>query len=197
MVDWDYEASRCAIGDLPGQIPRIEWCVSDDPIEKRKHYEKVLPLIREAAKKLGYAIGLHGSLERDLDLIAVPWEETFCAPDELAHAVQRAASGSSGAWPEPIKKPHGRLGYVLHIGVYAYIDLSIIATASPLLPGLELAQEMLEDAEVTNDISESEADAFGADDSAVYHRAARKELAKVGQAISAEISRLKGEGRGS
>ena len=70
---------------------------------------------------------------------------------------------------------------------------AVNSASSPLL-GLELAQEMLEDAEVTNDISESEADAFGADDSAVYHRAARKELAKVGQAISAEISRLKGEG---
>jgi len=70
---------------------------------------------------------------------------------------------------------------------------AVNSASSPLL-GLELAQEMLEDAEVTNDISESEADAFGADDSAVYHRAARKELAKVGQAISAEISRLRGEG---
>ena len=70
---------------------------------------------------------------------------------------------------------------------------AVNSASSPLL-GLELAQEMLEDAEVTNDISESEADAFGADDSAVYHRAARKELAKVGQAISAEISRLKGRG---
>lgn len=31
--------------------------------------------IRELAKEIGYAIGAHGSLERDLDLIAAPWSE--------------------------------------------------------------------------------------------------------------------------
>lgn len=32
-------------------------------------------LIWEVARGCGYAIGLHGSMKRDVDLIAVPWTD--------------------------------------------------------------------------------------------------------------------------
>lgn len=35
------------------------------------------------ARRHGYAIGVHGSMSRDLDLIAVPWVESASSPDEL------------------------------------------------------------------------------------------------------------------
>ena len=53
----------------------------------------LLPTIREAARELGYAIGLHGSLARDFDIIAVPWTEDAAHPDDLAKAIYKAAGG--------------------------------------------------------------------------------------------------------
>lgn len=60
-------------------------------------YLSRLPKIREAARLCGYAIGTHGSLRRDFDLIAVPWIENPKSKDELAKAVHRAACGLHNA----------------------------------------------------------------------------------------------------
>ena len=35
--------------------------------------DKIITKIRQIARKHGWAIGVHGSLKRDIDLIAVPW----------------------------------------------------------------------------------------------------------------------------
>lgn len=84
-----------------------------------------LPVLRATARQHGYALGLHGSMRRDLDLIAMPWVKTFSVPGELAKNLQIAASGSWGAWKIQMK-PHGRIGYTLFIGTGAYIDLSVM-----------------------------------------------------------------------
>ena len=57
----------------------------------------VLPAIRRAARDVGFGIGLHGSMRRDLDLIVVPWVENHATPDELAATIQKAACGLSNA----------------------------------------------------------------------------------------------------
>jgi hypothetical protein len=41
----------------------------------------LLPALREVARRFGYALAVHGSLEWDIDLVAVPWCEN--APDGL------------------------------------------------------------------------------------------------------------------
>lgn len=123
MVDWDYEAARCVFGNLPGQWNR---CPSD-PAQRPAYFRELLPTLQKVAKDCGYALGLHGSEKRDLDLIAVPWIEIVSTPDALAEAIQKAACGSYGAWKVE-KRPHGRLGYVLHIASDVYIDLSIMST---------------------------------------------------------------------
>jgi hypothetical protein len=46
-----------------------------------------LPRIRTAAKELGYAIALHGTLTRDLDLLAVPWIEDAAEPMALVKVI--------------------------------------------------------------------------------------------------------------
>ena len=97
--------------------------------EKQAHYEAVLPDVRAAARACGYGVGVHGSMTRDLELIAVPWVEQAASANDLAHAVQRAACGVSGAW-QVEHKPHGRIGYTLHIGRSGYIDLSVVPPVS-------------------------------------------------------------------
>lgn len=90
-------------------------------------YALLYPAIVEAARPLGYAIALHGSMGRDLDLIAVPWVEDAAAPADLVAAI----SDQIGAFVQETKggecgKPHGRLGFVLHLTGGAYIDLAIM-----------------------------------------------------------------------
>ena len=96
----------------------------------RSILEAVLPSIREVARFNGYAVAVHGSLKRDIDLIAVAWTDRACAPDELVRVIQGAIGGVLGnclRTGEPSLKPHGRVTYTLiHPGFAGEIDLSII-----------------------------------------------------------------------
>ena len=95
--------------------------------------EAVLPAIREVARFNGYAVAVHGSLKRDIDLIAVPWTDQAIPPDELMQAIKGAISGVLGnciTIGEPGIKPHGRTAYTLvHPGFAGEIDLSVVPPA--------------------------------------------------------------------
>lgn len=104
------------------------------------YYLQILPDIREAAKRHGYAVGLHGSMTRDLDLIAVPWTEHASPPDVLAVAIKGAVNGNwdderyHDHWHQmgkPGNKPHGRLCWSIKLGGGAYIDLSVAPPSKP------------------------------------------------------------------
>lgn len=125
--------------------------MSDEPRWTRVHsvdemeafYKDALPRIREAARALGYAIGVHGSMRRDLDLIAVPWIAEHADKDTLAQAVMKSAGGfqyerDSHRWTQ---KPCGRVAISLPIcwcewegrdynvpGI-GHIDLSVMPAA--------------------------------------------------------------------
>lgn len=98
-------------------------------------YLSRLPAIREAAEAHGYAIGVHGSLRRDMDLIAAPWRDGAADADTLAHAIAQAACGIDRAgrydWKQ---KPAGRLSTSIPICWPAWhgqtgdghIDLSVM-----------------------------------------------------------------------
>lgn len=105
----------------------------------------LLPALRAVARSKNYALAYHGSLSRDIDIIAVPWTEQACEPLELFEALRAEAERVSGHTafvlndekakptdylkrsPEP--KAHGRLGWAIHIaGTATYLDLSIIPT---------------------------------------------------------------------
>lgn len=77
----------------------------------------ILPPIRRAAKDAGYAVAVHGSLNRDIDLIAIPWvEHGVWSPDALIEAIVGAVRGAIGRCSkngDPGQKPHGRMAYSL------------------------------------------------------------------------------------
>lgn len=96
--------------------------------------------LREAAQKGGYALAVHGSLARDIDLIAVPWLPAAVSAEQLVAeiiAVVRAKNDgvaivlTNGDDPNdettrnPSRKPHGRLSWSIHLGGGPYIDLSV------------------------------------------------------------------------
>jgi len=114
----------------------------------KKFYLSLLPRIRRIAKQCGYAIGVHGSCTRDLDLIAAPWTKKALQPMTLAVRLEKSFSkytkGSRGFTAEGFgNKPHGRKCFVIYLGCHGadsrnaaaiYIDLSVISTCKEEFP---------------------------------------------------------------
>jgi len=98
--------------------------------------DATLPAIREAARFQGYAVAVHGSLKRDIDLIAVAWTEQAKSPEELVRAIMGAVGGILGnciMLTALSNKPHGRLACTLvHPGFAGEIDLSVIPPRVPV-----------------------------------------------------------------
>lgn len=100
-----------------------------EPIEliTREH---AIAAARNAVRQQGYAVAVHGSQIRDLDLIAVPWtEETPHTPLTVAEMIAAAIPGVIQG--KPTMKPHGRVGFMIYPRFrYGfdrwYIDLSVM-----------------------------------------------------------------------
>lgn len=88
-------------------------------------YAAMYPKLRQAAFEHGYALPIHGSLTKDLDVLAVPWVETASDPACLVKALADAAGGFVvGSFKV---KPHGRLAWTINFGSNGgYIDLSVM-----------------------------------------------------------------------
>ncbi len=95
-------------------------------------YAHLYVSMEKTAWREGYCLALHGSMNRDLDLVACPWTDDAGSPDDLVealckkHGLKRGYSGDQN-------KPHGRICYTFHLwdskGLFAgnfYIDLSIM-----------------------------------------------------------------------
>lgn len=113
--------------------------------ECRYAYGILIEPIREVARVCGYAIGVHGSLARDIDLIAVPWGEHAIEAVPLIEAIRmkidqlmgwaiyepRRTSWTDAMWQwkmegEPGRKPHGRKSWVIHIPNGVYLDIAVM-----------------------------------------------------------------------
>lgn len=101
-------------------------------VEKRafnlREQDRAIKAIRWACVRSGYALAVHGTRRRDLDLLAVPWSDDSETVGRLLKRIVEAGFIHS----KPEKKPHGRIAYVVHrSGEYRemgcdYIDLSIM-----------------------------------------------------------------------
>lgn len=121
---------------------------NDRGAEEKPPLFDLLSAIRPVARRHGYAVAIHGSLSRDIDLVAIPWINQAAEPGELAEAIRVVVGGHwredrndpadwryRGSRPEP--KPHGRLAYLIELyGYHTYLDLSVMPLASPR-PGEE------------------------------------------------------------
>lgn len=111
-------------------------------------------IIKEIGLKYGYNIVLHGSMNRDLDLIAIPWEENIIDKELMVDEIVAVIGGALLMQNRSVNdtvgtrfdyKPHNRIVYIININrdfemkfnglvseikEYAdpqyYIDLSII-----------------------------------------------------------------------
>lgn len=89
-------------------------------------------MVRAVARYHGYAVGVHGTLARDIDLIAVPWTDEAVAAELLADAIAGAVVGlilqpaDDEVRGSPTLKPHRRLAWSIYGVLGTYIDLSIM-----------------------------------------------------------------------
>jgi len=108
-----------------------------------KHEELIEPL-RVVARGQGYALAVHGSLARDIDVVAIPWtEEAVDAPALVAAIVAEVERVNGHAYmrdrdANPTEKPHGRRAWSIHLGGGPYIDLSVMPRAATTLKLVDL-----------------------------------------------------------
>lgn len=72
------------------------------------------PELAEIARQHGYALAVHGSLARDLDLIAIPWVDDAGEPQRVIDAI--LAKFAVNLIGDVGQKPHGRIVYTLSVG---------------------------------------------------------------------------------
>jgi hypothetical protein len=92
-------------------------------------YAAIYHGLAEIARQHGYALAIHGSLQTDLDLIAVPWIEEVSGAQELVEALRlhcNACMGVDGKVPIAEMKPHGRIAWNLYMIAGAKVDLSVL-----------------------------------------------------------------------
>jgi len=92
--------------------------------------DELMPHLCLAARGCGYALAVHGSRRRDIDIIAVPWTDHADSAELLVARLCGVLAGhvgraiSSAKWAD---KPHGRRAVTIILpGMCPEIDLSIM-----------------------------------------------------------------------
>ena len=74
----------------------------------------IVATVRKAARQHGWAVGVHGSMVRDIDLIVIPWAEPHSDPNTVIDAIRAATGyellGGRGLGPN---RPGGRRSVLL------------------------------------------------------------------------------------
>lgn len=88
-------------------------------------YCAMYPDLAKVVKSKGYALAVHGSLQRDFDLICVPWIEKPSKPRALIDEIKdKFCLDEIG---EPETREHGREIYTLSIGFgECFLDISFM-----------------------------------------------------------------------
>jgi len=117
-------------------------------LRARQYFDRLKTPLTATARRHGYALAVHGSLARDIDLVAIPWVPNPSSPADLIAAIVATASDvmnrpafvkhdpNADPWdftkrcPEP--KFHGRLGWSIYLAdkpgesYEVYLDLSVM-----------------------------------------------------------------------
>lgn len=88
-------------------------------------FANIIGKIRVVAHEMGYAVTVHGSLRRDIDLVAIPWTRPAAGREAFLTGILDACEGVRGCDGWRIR-PHGRLAHIIHLPSNVYIDLSVM-----------------------------------------------------------------------
>lgn len=77
-------------------------------------YSALYPELAEIARKHGYALAVHGSLARDMDVICIPWIDVPSEPQAVVSQI--TTEFDIRQIGEPATRQHGRIVYTISIG---------------------------------------------------------------------------------
>ena len=88
-------------------------------------YCSIYPDLAELTRSFGWALAIHGSMQRDFDLICIPWTDTAGDPVQVINAItEKFALRLVG---DGVCKPYGRVAYTLIFGSWGTsLDLSFM-----------------------------------------------------------------------
>lgn len=100
-------------------------------------YDALITALRYVAYRCGYALAVHGSIKRDIDLIACPWRDHAVDSEYLIKEIKKATKAIIGeARPRCGEKtlkaqtmPCGRIAYAIyltHDDSDPYLDISVM-----------------------------------------------------------------------
>lgn len=93
-------------------------------------YACVWPNLMNLAMDCGWALGLHGSLQSDMDIMAMPWTEDAKPVEEMIKSLvslfNEYPSNNEDSIRPHYGKPNGRIVYTLHIFADFYLDINVI-----------------------------------------------------------------------
>lgn len=88
-------------------------------------YCALYPELTKIARKHGYALAVHGTLSRDMDLVCIPWTVSPSEPIEVVNDITTKFYIKQIGQPE--FKLHQRLVYTISIGHgECFLDLSFM-----------------------------------------------------------------------
>ena len=85
--------------------------------------------IRQCAMDCGWAVGLHGSLASDMDIMAMPWVDNAVPFKEVVDRISRLFKDNDVSSQYLItynEKPHNRVVATIPIFADFYLDISTI-----------------------------------------------------------------------
>lgn len=100
-------------------------------------YAEYYFILKTIAFDFGYNLVIHGSLHRDLDLIAIPWVSKVKPADKMILKMAKALGGMvqmASKTEMATKMTHGRRAYVINLARYDkdfkydrqyYLDISV------------------------------------------------------------------------
>lgn len=95
---------------------------------KAVFYAAIYGDLRDKALECGWALGLHGSLNSDMDIMAMPWTKDATDAESMIANLYKCFDNDS--WSLPVKhvgeKPNGRVVYTISIWEDFYLDINII-----------------------------------------------------------------------
>ncbi len=96
---------------------------------KAAFYAAIWPDLREAALKCGWALGLHGSLANDMDIMAMPWTKEAKPIEEMIQALSDCFTGNmlkEGFIKPDYSMPNNRVVYTMSIWADFHLDINVI-----------------------------------------------------------------------
>lgn len=137
-----FTAARTLLGDPVSALPPCDHdecglteCTKEMPSDfsapvygiMDPDYARFYSIARCTAKMDGYALALHGSFTRDLDVTAIPW---IAKPKKAEEFVQHTAFRTGTTIHNPMTlKEHGRMSWTLHFPEFGdprFIDFSVM-----------------------------------------------------------------------